>query len=186
VFLSTILASVPGVQIGQLHKDKEDVIRQSGLPGKFVRPGAFMTNAYQWIGKIKGEGVVYNSMGDARFAPIAPEDVAAVAVAALTKNHAEDVFELTGGQLLSVPEQVAILAGVIGRPIRCVDESAQARVRRLIQAGVPVEMAEAVGQSFDALRDARATAVTDTIDRVTGRPPRTFEAWARDHASRFA
>lgn len=145
-----------------------------------------MTNAYQWIGTIKAEGVVYNSMGDARFAPIAPEDVAAIAVVALTTIPQDELFELTGGQLLSVPEQVAILAGVIGRPIRCVDETAEARVRRLVQAGVPAEMAEAVGQSFDALRDARATTVTDTVQRVTGRLPRTFEAWAHDHASRFA
>jgi uncharacterized protein YbjT (DUF2867 family) len=81
VFLSSILAGVPGVLIGQLHKVKEDAIRESGLSAVFVRPGAFMTNAYQWVRSIKADGVVYNPMGGFRFAPIAPEDIAAVATA---------------------------------------------------------------------------------------------------------
>jgi uncharacterized protein YbjT (DUF2867 family) len=52
VFLSTIFAGFPDSAIGQLHKDKEDVIRASGLTGKFVRAGSFMTNAYQWLDNI--------------------------------------------------------------------------------------------------------------------------------------
>src|SRR5258708_7302114 len=78
VFLSSLFAGSPESQIGQLHKDKEDVIRASGLPGRFIRAGAFMTNAYQWLGKIKAEGVVYNAMGAGKVAPIAAEDIAAV------------------------------------------------------------------------------------------------------------
>jgi uncharacterized protein YbjT (DUF2867 family) len=64
VFLSTSVAGFPDSAIGQLHKDKEDVIRASGLPGKFVRSGAFMTNSYQWLDAIKAEGAVYNSTGE--------------------------------------------------------------------------------------------------------------------------
>jgi uncharacterized protein YbjT (DUF2867 family) len=187
VFLSTILAGVPGFQIGKLHKDKEDAIRESGLPGKFVRPGGFMTNIYQWIGTIKAEGIVYNAMGTGKFAPIAPEDIAAVAVKALTTpGLSEEVFELTGSELVSVPEQINILAEVLGKPIRCVDVPIDTAIQGLIRAGVPAQVAAAVGQSFEAIRDGRAMEIKDTVKRVTGKQPKTFEAWARDHASRFA
>ena len=187
VFLSTILVTTPDLQIGQLHKDKEDAIRESGLPGTFLRPGAFMTNAYQWIGTIKAEGVVFNPMGTGKAAPIAADDIAAVAVKALTTpSLVDEVFELTGGELLSVAEQVEILADVLGKPIRCLDIPTETAVQGLVRAGLPAQVAAAVGQSFEAVRDGRAADLRDTVERVTGRKPRTFEAWVREHASRFA
>jgi uncharacterized protein YbjT (DUF2867 family) len=187
VFLSTILASLPESQIGKLHKDKEDVIRESGLQGRFVRPGGFMSNSYQWIGSIQAEGVVYNAMGTGKSAPIAPEDIAAVAVKALTEpGLSDEVFEVTGGKLLSVGEQVSILAEVLGKPIRCIDVPAETAVQGLIRAGIPAHVAAAVGQSFEAIRDGRGAMLKDTVERVTGNQPRTFEAWAQEHASRFA
>jgi uncharacterized protein YbjT (DUF2867 family) len=187
VFLSSLAANQPDLQIGALHKVKEEAIRASGLPATFVRPGGFMSNTYQWIATIQAEGVVFNALGDARFAPIAPEDIAAVAVKALVAaDHPGDVFELTGGELLSVPEQVEILAKVLGRPIRCVDIPVETLVQNFVRAGIPKTMAAAVGESYEAVRNGRIIATKDTVEQVTGRKPMTFEAWARKHAERFA
>jgi uncharacterized protein YbjT (DUF2867 family) len=58
VFLSTILVNDASFKIGKLHKDQEAAIRASGLPAAFVRPGGFMSNAYQWIPCIKTDGAV--------------------------------------------------------------------------------------------------------------------------------
>ena len=186
VFLSSLFAGDPNSPIGRLHKDKEDAIRKAGLTGKFVRAGGFMTNSYQWIGTIKTEGTVYNALGDGKTAVIAPEDIAAVAVEALTApSLSEEIFEVTGSVLLSVPEQVRLLAQVLGKSIRCIEVPTEAAVQGIIRNGVPAEVAAAVGQSFEAIRDGRATFVKDTVARVTGNPPMTFEAWAEAHASRF-
>jgi uncharacterized protein YbjT (DUF2867 family) len=186
VFLSTILASDPEFVIGRLHKDKEDAIRESGLQGRFIRPGGFMSNSFQWIGTIKAEGAVYNSLETGKSAPVAPADIAAVVVRALTvASLADEVFELTGGELLSVPEQVSILAEVLGKPIRCIEAPMEAAIQGLIRAGIPEQVAAAVGQSFEAIRDGRAARVTDTVETVTGSKPRTFQSWAREHASWF-
>jgi uncharacterized protein YbjT (DUF2867 family) len=187
VFLSTLLAGEPEFLIGRLHKDKEDAIRQSGLPAAFIRPGGFMSNSYQWIDTIKAEGVVYNPLGAGKSAPIAPEDIAAVAVKALTEpGLSQEVFEITGGELLSVPEQVTILAGILGKPIRCVEQSTEAAIQGLIRAGIPAPVASAVGQSFEAVRNGRGGVVKDTVEKVTGRRPKTYDAWAREQAARFA
>jgi uncharacterized protein YbjT (DUF2867 family) len=88
VFLSSLAADDGQLQIGRRHKLKEHAIRAPGLEAKFLRPGGFMSNAYQWIGSIKGEGPVYNALGEAKFPPVAPEDTAAVAVKALTGSKA--------------------------------------------------------------------------------------------------
>jgi uncharacterized protein YbjT (DUF2867 family) len=145
-----------------------------------------MSNSYQWIGSIKAEGVVYNPMGAGKYAPIAPEDIAAVAVKALTApDLSDEVFEVTGGGLLTVKEQVNTLSDVLGKPIRCADVPIEAAVQSLIRAGLPAPIATAVGQSFEAVREGRGARVKDTVKRVTGNQPRTFEVWAREHASRF-
>ncbi|MBN9658429.1 MAG: NAD(P)H-binding protein [Acidobacteria bacterium] len=187
VFLSTILAGRPGFHIGQIHKAREEAILAGGLDGRFVRPGGFMSNALQWAGTIRSQGMVYNPMGEGRSAPIAPEDIAAVVVRSLiTERPEEKVFEVTGGALLSVPEQVEILAEVLGRAIRCVDIPVQAAVQGMVQAGLPEALAGGVGESFQAVRDGHGAMLLDTVQRVTGRPPTAFAAWARANAARFA
>jgi uncharacterized protein YbjT (DUF2867 family) len=186
VFLSSLAANQPQFRIGQLHKIEEDAIRESDLPFTFVRPGGFMSNAYQWIRTINAEGAVYNPTGDAKFPPIAAEDIAEVAVKALVDaSLSGEVFELTGGESLSIREQVNILAKVLGRPIRCVDVPVETAVQILIRTGLPEQIAAAVGESYQAVRNGRVVACTDVVEKVTGHKPMTFEAWARKHASRF-
>ncbi len=186
VFLSSLAANQLDLQIGRMHKQKEDTIRAPGVQAKFLRPGGFMSNTYQWIGSINAEGVVYNAMGEARFPPIAPEDIAEVAVRALVDpGLSDEVFELTGGEVLSVPEQVDILARVLERPIRCMDVPVERAAEKLIRAGVPAQMAAAVAESFAAVRNGRIVAIRNIVEKATGHRPMTFESWARKHAARF-
>ena len=187
VFLSTLLAANPDSSIGRIHQAKEDAIRASGLPGKFLRPGGFMSNTYQWIGSIKAEGVVQNPMATGKFPPIAPEDIASVAVKALTDPNLEgEEFELTGGELISVPEEVNILSEILGKAIRCVDITIEAAVQNLIRAGIPAPIAAGVGRSFEMVRDGQGMAIRATVQKVTGKAPMTFREWAVKHAARFA
>ncbi len=187
VFLSSLLAGDPALKIGQMHKEQEDAIRESRLRSTFLRPGAFMSNAFQWLWSVKAEGIVYNPMSGGKTAPIAVEDIAAVAVKALTKHDtAELVHELTGAEFLSTPEQVAILAEALNRPLRCVDVPIDAAVQGLVKSGIPEAMAAAVAESFQAIREGRTVTVTDTVERVTGNKPKTFAQWANENSARFA
>jgi len=187
VFLSSITAATPELKIGKIHKDKEDAIRDAGLEGKFLRAGGFMTNAYQWVGSIKADGVVYNALGDRRFPAVAPEDIAAVAAKALTQDVPGEVLDVTGGELMNVAEETNVLAKILGKTLRCVDVPAEAAVQGLIRNGIPAGVAAAVGESFQAFREGRSgSEMKDTVEKLTGRRPMTFEAWAKKHAARFA
>ena len=145
VFLSSFLAAEPGrFQIGRAHSEQEEAIRASGLPAHFIRPGGFMSNSYQWTGTIKAQGAVYNAMGAGRSAPIAPEDVAAVAAKILTSpDGLGQVLVLTGDELLTVPEQVEILSRALGKPIQCIEVPVEAAVQGMIRDGVPAQLAGA-------------------------------------------
>jgi len=118
---------------------------------------------------------------------IAPEDIAAVAVRALLDaSLAGQALELTGGELLNVPEQVDILSGLLGRTLRSVDVSIEDTVQGLVASGIPEPVARGVAQSLEAVRDGRGRAMTPTVQRVTGVAPRSFDAWARANTARFA
>lgn len=187
VFLSSKLASEKGFILGDMHKASEDAIRAAGLHATVLRPGGFMSNTLRWTASIEAGGEVHNAMGTGKSAPIAPEDIAAVAVRALLSPElAGETLELTGGELLSVPEQVAILAEVLGRPLRSVDVPVDAAVQGLIGSGVPAFIARGVAQSLESIRDGRGSGVTKTVERITGVPPRSFRDWAQANAARFA
>ncbi|WP_437961263.1 SDR family oxidoreductase [Sorangium sp. So ce119] len=183
VLLSSISAGAPTVQLAHRHAEREQLVKASGLPWTFVRPGTFMSNTFQWVRSIKAERVVYNPHGDGKTAPIAPRDIAAVAARAMvTGELLGQALEVTGPELLSTPEQVEILARVLGVPLRRVDVSVDAARRRMIEAGMPPSFAAALGELIERIRSGNGALKTDTVERVTGRKPATFEAWARAHA----
>jgi uncharacterized protein YbjT (DUF2867 family) len=104
----------------------------------------------------------------------------------VSPNGAEETPEITGDELLSVPEQVEILAKAIGRPIKSVDVPAEAAIEGMKQNGLPPHLAAALGESIAVVREGRAEHVTDSVARIIGRKPMTFAQWAEKHAAQFA
>lgn len=187
VFLSSLFASIPGVKIGKVHKDKEDAIRAAGIPAHFLRAGGFMSNSRQWIPTIKEQGLVYNPTGQGKIAAIAPEDIAAVAAKILlSPDGVEQAPELTGIELQSVPEQVVTLAGAIGKPIKCIDVPAEAAIEGMKRNGLPPQLAEALGESIAVVSEGRAEHLNHTVEQILGRKPMTFAQWAKKHAREFS
>jgi uncharacterized protein YbjT (DUF2867 family) len=187
VFLSSITVHNPNSPIGQIHKDKEEVLLASGLPVAFVRGGGFMSNALQWAGTIRKQGVVYNGMGRGQYAPVHPADLAAVAVHALTTPAlSETAYDVTGDTLLDIPGQVRILAKVLGKPLRTAEITPAEAAQNLLRNGAPPLLAKGLERSMEEIRDGRSMLVTDAVQRVTGKPPRSFEQWVREHAAQFA
>lgn len=187
VFLSSILAGDPEFFLGRMHRANEEALSASGLRSTVLRPSGFMTNTLRWADSIRAGDVVYNAMGTGRAPMIAPEDIAAVAVhALLDASLAGQTLELTGGELLNVPEQMDILSGLLGRTLRSVDVSIEDTVQGLMATGIPEPLARGIAQSLEAVREGRGRAMTPTVQRITGAVPRSFDAWARTHAARFA
>lgn len=186
VFLSSLAASDAALTIGKMHKDQEDFIRASGIVAKLLRPGGFMSNTFGWIGSIKAEGKVYNAMGPGRFAPVAPEDIAAVGVRALTDDLPEEVFNISGDEGTTVDEQVSILSDVIGKKLECVDLSEEESMQAMVKGGLPQFLASAVVESFRDIRQGKTAPTFDTVERVTGQKPVPFRAWVERNAFRFA
>jgi uncharacterized protein YbjT (DUF2867 family) len=184
VQVSSAAVSTGASSIAALHKAVEDPLLASGLPTTVLRPGAFAANTLWWAESIRAKSTVELAYPDARYAPIHEDDIAAVAQTVLaTGRHVGEALTLTGPELLSHRQRVAILAEVLDRPISVVELSRQQAVDRR-PAFIP---AEVMAELLDA--DARyvnePALVTDTVQAVTGVPARDFRSWAVQHRSAF-
>ncbi|MBN8229366.1 SDR family oxidoreductase [Corallococcus macrosporus] len=169
------------------HRDSEQRLRDSGMAWTFVRPGMFMSNALQWAGNVKAGTPIFTPTASGRMAPIDPRDIAEVAALALTRDgHEGQAYALTGEELLSAHDQVAILSRVLGRPLRCVDVPVEGALANVRKAGMPSWLVEGLGELWAAVRSGKGEVTTPEVARLTGHAPGTFEAWARRHRDAFA
>jgi uncharacterized protein YbjT (DUF2867 family) len=172
--------------MGRAFRARERLLQESGLAWTILRPGFFMSNALSWADSIRADRRVEHSNGEGRSAPVDPRDIAAVAAIALTApGHEGQTYELTGPDLLSTSDQVDILSKILGIPIECVDRPVAEAAAALRAAGVPPDRVEALAELWTGTRNGGVTLLTPTVEEVTGRPPRTFESWCRDHAGAF-
>jgi uncharacterized protein YbjT (DUF2867 family) len=177
----------PMPAMGRWHAARERLIRAGGVPATYLRPGGFMTNALDWIPSLRDDGYVLDPVGPGRFAPVDPVDIAAVAAAVLTGDgHDGEAYVLTGDELLTIREQVAILSAATGLELE-VREAAtpQEAVRARFPAGAPPALAEAITEGFALMREGAYAFRTDCVQRILGRPPRTFADWCARNSHRF-
>ncbi|MET7334938.1 NAD(P)H-binding protein [Nonomuraea sp. NPDC005650] len=162
----------------------ERAVREAGVAWTFLRPRAFMSNALRWLPQLRAGDLVRVPFAGVAAAAIDPADIAAVAARALTGDgHEGRIYELTGPDSLLPADQVAVLAKVLGRDLRCEglpDEEARAQM----EASMPAEYVDAFF-SFYADGTLDESQVLPTVREVTGHPPRTFEQWAEAHAEAF-
>ena len=149
-----------------------------------LRPSWFMQDFVtdHHLAAMVRAGVLQTASTDGRVAYIDAEDIAAVAAVALTSSTLDNgELVLTGPEALT-PEAVATtIGGVLGRTIR-VDHVAESALAEELAERMPAGLAAALAQA-DATSPGDRT--TDTVERVTGRPPRTLARFVRDERAAF-
>jgi uncharacterized protein YbjT (DUF2867 family) len=170
--------------VARYHVLSERAVRRSGLPWTFLQPNSFMSNTFDWIPQLRRGDTIRAPFATVPVATIDPDDVGAVAVVALTSSgHERREYRLSGPEALLPEDRVAVLARVLGRDLRLEplsNEEARAELRRRM----PLQYVHAF-LSFFAWAGLDESEVLPTVEELTGRPPRSFEAWAEDHADAF-
>jgi uncharacterized protein YbjT (DUF2867 family) len=168
------------------HGETDQALADSGLPYTILQPNAFYQNLFWSAKSIKDQGDFYLPLGDARQSLVDVRDIAAVAVEVLTDSgHDGKTYVITGPESLSYHDVAAKLSAVLGRPIRYVDVPPETARDSMEKAGMPAWNARAVAELYRLFAAGKTASVTDTIQRVTGRSPISFEQFARDHATVF-
>jgi uncharacterized protein YbjT (DUF2867 family) len=168
---------------GDHWQEIEDGVEASGVPYTHLEPGEFMANATIWADQIRAGDEVRDGYAESANAPIAQEDIAAVAARVIVEpGHEGKSYELTGPQTLTRRERVAAIGRALGRELRYVELTPDEAVEQL--RPVMGEYAQWYLEGQAMLVDHPQQAVTTVAD-LLGRPAMTYEEWARRHAELF-
>lgn len=159
-----------------------------GVDYTFLRPNLLMQNFRRdFLGdRIRRTGRFAMPVGDAAVSMVDGRDVAAVAAAALTgTDHMGRAYTLTGPEAVTHDDMARILSEVSAREIRFESCSDEEMLGWLIGAGWSPEVAGVVIALYQAVRGGVRAAVTDDVERVLGRPARSFRGFAEDYAGEW-
>lgn len=162
----------------------ETAVAESGVAWTRLEPQEFMANALTWRDTVRARGVVREPF-DLPSAVVHEGDLGAVAALALTEEgHAGRAYNLNGPEALTTAQRVDILAAALGRELVFEEIGATAGIERMLREGVSRADAEyVVGWHADPPPEARIP--DGTVERLLGRPARTFADWVTEHKDRF-
>ncbi|MFQ6143998.1 SDR family oxidoreductase [Streptomyces seoulensis] len=165
-------------------RELEDTLRASGLEWAVLRPGGFASNALWWAESVRAQGLVAAPFGDIGLPIVDPADIAAVAAACLLEDrHTGGVYELTGPEVITPRQQAAAIADALGTPVRF-HELTRAEARAAMSRAMPAELADDTLDILGAPNPAELRVGPD-VERVLGRAPRPFSAWAARNVAAF-
>ncbi|WP_030802295.1 SDR family oxidoreductase [Streptomyces sp. NRRL S-337] len=163
----------------------EQAVRASGIDWTILRPQWFAQNFSEgpWRHGILA-GTLALPTGDGRTPFVDAEDIAEVAVAALTEDgHSGRIYELTGPRAISFGEAADLIARATARTVRHLDVDPADFVERQVAAGASPDVAQLLTGLLGAIRNGAGAALSDGVERALGRPPRTFEAFVNKAAA---
>ncbi len=186
VYISSFNADTDTFIVGQLHREIEQYIHDSGMIWTVLRPNYLMQNFVTIMGEeIRNEDAFYDSIGNARVSQIDARDVSHVAARVLTESgHENRSYDLSGPEAITHHEAAAALSEALGRRIEYVELDDDSFRRRLLSQGVPEDF---VGYLVDANRrnrngETEDDTITDHVRNILGRDPRPFSQFCRDYA----
>ena len=186
VKLSAIGAGEGAHTFARGHQASERKLRESGIAYTFLRPNGFMQNFLLYAGTIQSQGAFYGSGSEAPVSYIDLRDIAAVAAKALTSSgHENKIYELSGPEGLSYSDVANKFGAALGKPVRYVQVSEQQARQGMISAGVPEWNADAILDLQHFYDAGKAGAISQDVERVTGRKATSFDQFVRDYRDAF-
>ena len=130
-----------------------------------------------------------DNCGEGEIAFVSRDDCVATAVAVLTQpGHENKAYDVTGPELLSIPEAMAMISEIAGKPIEVVpvsdeqmfayfDSLGVARKAADVDPNGPIPWASEGMVTFgQAIREGNFAVISDDVERITGRKPRTLRS----------
>lgn len=170
VLLSSSAVPAGGPAVGQVHQRLADLFDQWAV----LRPSWFMQNftgEHMHARAIREEGRIMTATGTGRVGFVDADDIAAVAARALTDEDAPDEdLVLTGPEALAYDDVAAIVTEVTGRPVTHRNIGYE-QMRERLETVAPPDFAALLAEMDLAIANGAEDRTTDTVERLTGRPP---------------
>jgi uncharacterized protein YbjT (DUF2867 family) len=177
----------PPASFGKKHIQVEKVIEQSGMQWTFIRPVFFQQSFLLFADSIQKNNKIILPAGKGAAAFVDARDVAECLVKVASQDgHAGKIYTLTGPQSLTFA-QAAIDIGVSrNKPVGYIAPPAFiARIVLPKVSGMPRWLALEVIDLLQAISRGAQANVTDDVQRLLGKAPRSFSNFAQEHREFF-
>jgi uncharacterized protein YbjT (DUF2867 family) len=177
----------PPASFGKKHIQVEKAIEQSGMQWTFIRPVFFQQSFLLFADSIQKNNKIILPAGKGAAAFVDARDVAECLVKVASQDgHAGKVYTLTGPQSLTFA-QAAIDIGVSrNKPVGYIAPPAFiARIVLPKVSGMPRWLALEVIDLLQAISRGAQANVTDDVQRLLGKAPRSFSNFAQEHREFF-
>jgi uncharacterized protein YbjT (DUF2867 family) len=167
-----------------IRKVELDLLRRKKIGHSILRPAWFMQNFSETFLK-PTSGAIFAPTGNGKEAFIDAEDIAAVAATTLAdpQTHAGKGYSLTGPEALTMAEAAAIISDETGQTIKHVDLDRDAWIAGAIANGIPPEYGPVLRQLTETIASGHGSRPNGTVEKITGRPPRTFRNFAHSNVN---
>lgn len=164
-------------------RQAEIQLEKSGVPFNIIRPNWFMQNFHTfWMEGILKQGKILLPVGKAKGSFIDSRDISSVAYSLLTEDQFNNKdFDLTGSRALDHDEVALILTEASGKKIQYQEVTPEEMLPGLLAAGLPSDYAQFLLIILNYFKLGYSEVVTDSVKKITGKAPRTFEQYALDH-----
>ncbi|HSG34948.1 MAG TPA: NAD(P)H-binding protein, partial [Sphingomonadaceae bacterium] len=172
------------------HYQTEQLLKQSGLDWTILYNSQYSEAvALAMVIPALQAGSKPDNCGDGKIAFVSRDDCVSVAVAVLTQEgHANKAYNITGPELLSVPEAMALAAEMAGKPIELIPVDDEGMYRYFDSLGVARKPADITPDSplpwasegmvtfGQAIREGHFEVLSDDVERITGNKPRSLRS----------
>ena len=189
VLLSSLTIEInPDGFLAKMHRNVEAAIEESGLSYTFFRPRNFASNSRQyWAPTIQKTGKLWITYPNAQSAPVSEDDMAAVALVALTTDKLlNKTVGLSGSVSITQQEQVEAISRVRERegkkPVELIVLPAEDWKAYMIQH-MPSEFLDQLITLW-RLADGHPE-VIQSSERITGKPSQSYDQWLEVNKDAF-
>lgn len=170
----------------RVHGEADDRLSRSGLSFTILRSNSFFQNTLLHAETIATSGAIYAPAKDGVASMIDMRDLAVAAAAVLTSDtHSGRIYDLTGPRAIGYAEIAESIGRAIGKPVRYEDVPTAAAREAMIGMGLGEWLVESLLDLYAGWATGRHADVTEFQTRITGKPPRPFEEFAKDYAAAF-
>lgn len=168
------------------HRATEIALIESGAEWTFLRDNQYGdAMAYAAMPVAFQAGIWKTNWGNGRVGFVDRSDCVACAAAVLTQEgHGNKAYDVTGPETFSFRDVAALAAGIKGRPLPAEDVSDEENYAIFDAVGVPRDASDDPDPNVpipwssndmvtfgQAIREGYMDIVSDTVERLTGRPP---------------
>ena len=165
------------------HWHTEEHIRNTGLDFTFLRGNVYM-DVIPWI--VGDDGVIRGPAGDGRFAAVARDDIADVAVSVLLgEGHSGVTYDVSGPERLTLHHVAQLFSRATGRDIAYHPETIEEAYEARSRYGAPDWEVEGWVTSLAGVAGGEMDVVSTTVGELTGHPPMGLSEFLRRYPESY-